>query len=204
MTTSLRTPESDSESWPDRFVSSKTDGQVINVGHAALFDFLVCATLDPDVWSLEPADPIEVSVLGATVVHRPDVVVRRQSGMSIVDVRPRGEYRRTLYAAVEATLRARGARYQLRHVEHAELVARARTVWACRDAEVTPGDQVRVLSYLDRVGSAPIGKVERVLKAAAEPRSAIYALFCWDILEADLFFGLCAETPVRRRTRKPP
>jgi hypothetical protein len=37
-------------------------------------------------------------------------------------------------------------------------------VWDCREAEVTAGDQVRVLEYLDRAGTAPLAEVETVIR----------------------------------------
>jgi hypothetical protein len=200
MTTYLRS-ESDSESRvPARFVSAKTRGSIA-LHTAALHDFAIVATLDPDIIAILPADPVQVVVDGCAVTHTPDVMVQRSTGLAVIDIRPRAVARKPLHRAVGAALAQQNFRYEVRDTAAAlGLISRSRLVWSCRDYEVRAGDQFAVLCHLaDAAGTAPLCEVEKVVRHAGDRRAAVFGMCCHGVLEIDLQLGLCDESPVRRR-----
>ncbi len=200
--TRLLTPESHCESrGPQRFSSAKTRGP-IRVTSPALADFLISASIDPQVVWLAPSDPVSVRHEGETVTHRPDVLVGRRDGEFVTDIRSRSEARKALYIAIGNAVALAGNRYEVRQCANLAMISRARQIWRCRDIEVTASEQVRVLDHLNRVGTASVREVEDVLSSAPDPRGIVYALIAWDVLEVDILLALTGDTPVRRR--RPP
>lgn len=185
---------------PVRFASRKTSGPIWV--DPLLHDFVLAATLNPSVVAIRQGEPFEVDVDGDRVVHRPALVVLRETGTSVIDVMRGG--RHDLRRAVACAVRARGETYELRRPgANPGLALRARTVWAHHDRHVSAGDQFRVLDFLTD-NPAPIWQAERVVKAA-DPRGVVYALACLDLIEIDLVVApLTPDTLVRRRRRTSP
>lgn len=161
-------------------------------------DFLVQATLDPDVRRIEYQNSL---IADERIVPVEGLIVERFDGryaVDIVDARPAHD------PAAEALLQLAFARQCHGVIElHTEDIraeprfSAAREVWSHRAVRVPADDRAQILETLESEGPMGLGPLGSALDTRGEARAAIYALACEGSVELDLDAGLSDDSMVR-------
>jgi hypothetical protein len=168
------------------FVSAKTRCE-IPVGHPALGDALVLATLDPGVRSISYVGTTEVA---GRQVKVSAIVVVRDEGFFHLDVVPARPVRdpasaRSVEAALEKLVLPAWT------ISAADLsmpprVQNALECWRHRNVQVDIGMRIKVMQALEELGPMSFSHLLESVNSTRDPAPAVLSLACSDLLEIDL------------------
>jgi hypothetical protein len=184
------------------FASAKTAAPISYCDELARVA-LVQLSLDPSVDALEFVPNVEIS---GTLVPIDAIIIVRQDAkwlLDLVDSRPLAELDE-LGLRLLATEKIGLPQFQItsEDLNQQPYADNCRLVWLCQSEHVPASDRIRILQAVGEEGSMSLIEAAERCRRAADPISAVLALVCADLLEAELKnVPLGPETRISRRLR---
>jgi hypothetical protein len=187
---------------PRQFAAAKATARIplcCRLTHQAL----VQAALDPDVVRIDFVESVAVREID---VPLGGIILVRGDGAWLLDL-PDAQPTLDIDDAGSRELAIEQLAIPRLTIATAELqqepcASNCSLVWSCRTRWVSPGDQVRILHYLEENGASPLITVAPNVISATDPIASVLALACRDLIELDLISApLNPSTIVRHRRR---
>lgn len=175
--------------FPAVFVSCKTKVPV-PVGHPALHDALVQATLDPRVQSI---DYIASARVASAVVTLDAVIIEFEDGRYVLDVIPARPVRdiddEGLMLIALGELELKPLILTEEEIRSEPRRGNANLIWSYSDLTVPVGLRMRILQALLDEGPIQLGQLLKSMAGESDPAAAVMALACANLICLDLAAG---------------
>jgi hypothetical protein len=179
------------------FISHKAS-RAIPFTSALTRDFLIQATLDPDIRRIEYQSSV---IMDERIVSAGGIIVQRFDGRFAVDL---VHARPTNDPAAEALTQLAFARrcHGIIEVNAADVrteprCSAAREVWSHRTVRMHADDRAEILETLERDGPVELAQLVESVSTRGEARALIYALASEGAVEVDLRGGITDGLVVR-------
>jgi hypothetical protein len=189
---------------PRSFTSGKTRG-ALRADTRLHEDFLVAATLDPEVeWIAETA--VEFTFGPPVQTHRPEYELTMADGalvcVDVVDSDSLGDSDcATRWKLVGMAAATSGVAWRMERESDLSREPRRhnlRMVYKARNSPVSAGDRIRILQYIDDVGAATVVDAARIVSPQVDGVDAVLSLVLEGLVAFELDLPLVPETTLRR------